>query len=50
MWYRQKDLIALKELNKQKLVRNGFIWGTIILLFLTATAILFLLTERSETE
>ncbi|MBK7809795.1 MAG: tetratricopeptide repeat protein [Saprospiraceae bacterium] len=46
----KKDLIALKELNKQKLVRNGFIWGTIILLFLTGTAILFFIdrTKRNR--
>lgn len=44
----KKDLIALKELNKQKLVRNGFIWGTIILLLLAGTAILFFIDRMKR--
>jgi signal transduction histidine kinase len=46
----KKDLIALKELNRQKLVRNGFIWGTIILLLMAGTAILFFIdrTKRNR--
>ncbi|MBK7763947.1 MAG: tetratricopeptide repeat protein [Bacteroidetes bacterium] len=43
----KKDLIAQKELNKQKLVRNGFIGGTIILLLLAGAAILFFI-ERTK--
>ncbi len=37
----KKDLVAQKELDKQILVRNGFISGTIILLLLAGAAILF---------
>ncbi len=37
----KKDIAAQKELNKQILVRNGFIGGTIIFLLLAGAAILF---------
>ncbi len=46
----KKDLIALRELNKQKLVRNGFIGGTIILLLMAGAAIVFFIdrTKRNR--
>jgi signal transduction histidine kinase len=37
----RKDIAAQKELNKQILVRNGIIGGTILLLLLAGAAILF---------
>ncbi len=43
----RKDIAAQKELNKQKLVRNQFIGGTILLLFLAGAAILFFI-ERMK--
>jgi signal transduction histidine kinase/TolA-binding protein len=43
----KKDLIAQKELNKQILVRNRFIGGSILLLILSGAAILFFI-DRSK--
>ncbi len=44
----KKDLVVQKELNKQKLIRNGFIGGTILLLLLAGAAILFFIDRTKR--
>ena len=44
----KKDLVAQKELNKQILVRNGFIGGSILFLLLAVAAIIFFIDRMKH--
>ena len=44
----KKDLVAQKELSKQKLIRNGFIGGTIIFLLLAGAVIIFFIDRMQR--